>query len=242
MTQNTHIRQAQGARQKTKGEEEDEGNRKSNSSTRSSLQPDSAASRHDLRETIIDAVDHLLARYGYQKMTMNDIAREAGISKRTIYLRFANKEEVALSSIDRVVERLLTRLQAIAGSDDAPDERLHAMLRARVLFRFDMVQGIYGSFDAMFAAIRPAYLERRERYFAAEAAIFVEVLEEGARHGIFAFEDPLITAQTLAVATNALLPYSLSAKELGARDEIEARVTRIADLLLNGVRTRPTSQ
>jgi len=187
-------------------------------------------------------IDNLLARYGYQKMTMDDIAREAGISKRTIYFRFANKEELALSSIDRVVERLLTHLSAIAQSEGTPAERLHAMLRARVLFRFDSVQDIYRSFDAMFAAIRPAYLERRARYFAAEAAVFGGVLEEGAQSGDFAIDDPLTTAQTLAVATNALLPYSLSAKELGARDEIEARVTRIADLLLNGVRSRPATE
>ena len=61
---------------------------------------DIAGSRRDLRDITLDAVDTLLARYGYQKMTMDDIAREAGISKRTIYLHFVSKEEVALSSIE----------------------------------------------------------------------------------------------------------------------------------------------
>jgi AcrR family transcriptional regulator len=202
------------------------------------LLPTPNAPRPDLRETILDAVDSLLARYGYQKMTMDDIAREAGISKRTIYLRFTGKEEVALSSIDRVVERLLTELRSLAQADSPPDRRLHAMLRARVLFRFDSVQDIYRSFDAMFAALRPAYLARRALYFAAESSVFAEVLTEGVDQGVFSNSDPMLTAQTLIVATNALLPYSLSAQELGARDEIEARITRIADLLLNGVCAR----
>jgi AcrR family transcriptional regulator len=189
-----------------------------------------------MQETILDAVDRLLARYGYQKMTMDDIAREAGISKRTIYLHFTGKEEVALSSIDRVVERLLTQLRSLAQSGGSPDQRLHAMLCMRVLFRFDSVQDIYRSFDAMFAALRPAYMARRQRYFLAESSVFAEVLTEGANLGVFSFDDARLAAQTLIVATNALLPYSLSAQELGARDEIEARITRIADLLVHGLR------
>jgi AcrR family transcriptional regulator len=226
--------------------EKGKGKREKNTETLNSRTPEYLNTEHrppvtprpEMQETILDAVDRLLARYGYQKMTMDDIAREAGISKRTIYLHFTGKEEVALSSIDRVVERLLVQLHALAQSDGPPDARLHAMLRTRVLFRFDSVQDIYRSFDAMFAALRPAYMARRERYFAAESAVFADVLSEGADLEVFALDDARQTAQTLILATNALLPYSLSAQELGARDEIEARVTRIADLLVNGLRTR----
>ena len=48
---------------------------------------------------------------GYRKMTMEDVAKEAGIGKRTIYVHFPSKEEVALASIDRVVDRLTSRLR-----------------------------------------------------------------------------------------------------------------------------------
>lgn len=204
-------------------------------------EPPLTAARPEMQETILDAVDRLLARFGYQKMTMDDIAREAGISKRTIYLHFAGKEEVALSSIDRVVERLLTELRALAHTGGPPEKRIHAMLCRRVLFRFDSVQDYYQSFDDLFAALRPAYMARRRRYFAAEAAVFAAVLTEGAQQGVLAAADPGVTAQTLILATNALLPYSLSVQELGERNEIEARVTRIADLLLHGLKVRSGS-
>jgi len=192
--------------------------------------------RRESRDIILDAVDRLLARYGYQKMTMNDIAREAAISKRTIYLHFISKEEVALASIDRVVARLLEQLHALTQAAQTPEATLRQMLLTRVLFRFDSVQAYYQSFDDLFAALRPAYMARRERYFAEEARLFALVLEEGARTGFFACEDTLLTAQTLLLATNALLPYSLSAGELGAREEIERKVNALADVLLNGVR------
>jgi AcrR family transcriptional regulator len=135
--------------------------------------------RTDLREVILDAADGLLARLGYRKMTIDDLARAAGVARRTIYLHFSSKEQVALSSIDRVVERLLEELRAVAGNDEPPGHRLREMLRTRILFRFDSVRAYYGSFDELFAALRPAYLARRERYFAAEAEIFAQVLAEG---------------------------------------------------------------
>src|ERR1041385_4133186 len=135
--------------------------------------------RRNTCECILDAVDRLLARYGFQKMTMDDVAKEAGISKRTIYLNFTNKEELALCSIDRVVHRLLDQLAAIAQAADTPPTKLRRMLLTRVLFRFDSVQAYFQSFDELFAALRPAYMARRERYFDLEARLFAGVLETG---------------------------------------------------------------
>ena len=51
-------------------------------------------------------------------------------------------------------------------------------------------------------------------------------------------EDALQTAHTLLLATNGLLPYSLNIKELGAREDIATKVSRLADLLLDGLRSR----
>jgi len=203
------------------------------------ITPQNTMLRKDVREVILNAVDRLLARYGYQKMTMDDIAREAGISKRTIYLNFANKEEVALSSIDRVASRLQTQLTTIVQTMDTPDAKLRQMLVTRVLFRFDSVQAYYQSFDDLFAALRPAYLARRERYFAMEADLLMQVLDEGRQGGVLVVKDTLVTAQTMLLATNSLLPYSLSLRELGARDEIARKVGALADLLLDGVRRTP---
>jgi AcrR family transcriptional regulator len=188
-----------------------------------------------MRDRILDAAERLLARYGYQKTTMDDLAREAGIGKRTIYLHFASKEEVALSSIDRIVDRLTERLRAVAASDLPPDRRVREMLLLRVLFRFDSVHDYHHNFDDRFSALRPAYLARRQRYFDAEAAVFVEVLREGRDAGLFACDDARAAAQTLLLATNALLPSNLSVRELGKRSEVEAKTARIADLLLTGL-------
>jgi AcrR family transcriptional regulator len=194
--------------------------------------------RESIRDEILDATDRLLARFGYKKMTIDDLAREVGIGKGTVYLHFSSKEEIALSHIDRIIERMKVRLKEISSADVSPDERLREMLLTRVLFRFDSVQHYTQSLNDLLADLRPRLLARRRRYFKDEAQIFAEVLQEGDKIKIFSVPDALKAAETLLLATNSLLPYSLNTKELGERSEIEERVRRLADLLLTGLLRR----
>ena len=196
------------------------------------------ATREDIRDVILDAADRLLARYGYRKMTVEDLAQEVGIGKGTIYLHFPSKEEVVLSHIDRIVERVKARLHEIARSDAPPAERLGQMLVERVLFRFDSVQHYTESISDLLAALRPRLLARRQRHFEEESQIIAGVLREGRRAGTFDLHDAHTTARTLLLATNALLPYSLSTRELGEREDVEREATRIVQLLLRGLLSR----
>jgi len=194
-----------------------------------------ASAAPEIRDDILDAADRLLARFGYKKMTMDDLAREAGIGKGTTYLHFRGKKEVALGTIDRVVQRLLVHLHEIVESGGSPPVRVRQMLLTRILFRFDSAKNHSESIDDLLRAVRPAYLARRQRYFDAEAKVFLRVLEDGRKTRVFSFDDGLATAHALLLATNALLPSSLSALELGKRRDVEAKTARIADLLIAGL-------
>jgi len=194
--------------------------------------------REETRDAILDATERLLARYGYKKMTVEDIAREVGIGKGSIYLHFTSKEEVVLTHVDRIVERLKSRLFELARLDVAASERLHEMLLTRVLFRFDSIQNYTQSLNELLSALRPGLLFRRARYFEEEARIFAEVLNQGNDSGELDVEDPLSTAHVLLDATNALLPYSLSTAELGEREEVKEKTARIARMLLKGLLKR----
>src|ERR1041384_2018139 len=196
------------------------------------------APKEAVKDAILDATDRLLARYGYRKMTVEDIAAEAGIGKGSIYLHFSSKEEVVLSHIDRIIDRLRERLKEIAQSDATAAERLRLMLLTRVLFRFDSIQHYTQSLNDLLSALRPGLLRRRAQYFDAEAQIFAEVLSEGIRTGELSFNDEHATAHALLQATNGLLPYSLSTTELGERAEVEQRATDVANLMLHGLLSR----
>jgi AcrR family transcriptional regulator len=202
------------------------------------------AAREEIKDAILDATDALLARFGYRKMTVEDIAREVGMGKGTVYLHFSSKEEIVLSHIDRIVDRLKQRLWTIARSEDSAGSRLHSMLMTRVLFRFDSIQHYTQSLNDLLAALRPKFLARRARYFDEEAQIFAEVLTEGSASGELQFTDALSTAYSMLLATNGLLPYSLSTSELGERAEVEERAAGVAELMLHGLLARqpqPTS-
>jgi AcrR family transcriptional regulator len=184
---------------------------------------------------ILDAADRLLTRFGYRKMTVDDLAREAGIGKGTVYLSFSSKADVALACIDRMVGRLHLRLHEIAAGPGPPERRLRAMLIERVMHRFDYARPHSSSLDEILSSIRPRLLERRADYFRAEARAFAALLEEGRRRGDFEVADPAAAGRAFVNATNSLLPYSLSVEELGQRGEILRRVGEIAQLLLRGV-------
>lgn len=187
------------------------------------------------RERILDAADRLLARYGFRKTTMDDLASEAGIGKGTTYLHFSSKGEVALGTIDRMVARLIERLEGIAAESAPAPDRLRRMLLVRVMHRFDYAQPHSQSLDEVLAALRPALLARRERYFRDEAARIAQVIRDGVREGRLRAADPAGAAHTLITATNALLPYSLSVEELGRRRDVESRAERLIDLLFAGL-------
>jgi AcrR family transcriptional regulator len=169
-------------------------------------------------------------------MTMDALAQEVGIGKGTLYLHYKSKEEIALSHIDRIIFRLLVKLQTVVHEEEKDAEKkLREMLLLRVLYRFDSVQHYTESLSDLLDDIRPKLLERREKHFSIEAKIFAEFLEEGKNAKQFVFQDATITAQTMILMTNSLLPYGLTTAELGKRKDIEKKVSLITDLLLYGL-------
>ncbi len=187
------------------------------------------------RDAILDATDRLLTKYGYKKMTIDDLAQEVGIGKGSVYLHFSSKEEIALSHIDRIVERLKVKLRNIAQKDSSVAERLHEMLLERVLFRFDSAQHYSRSLDEMLSVIRPALLKRRKRYFEEEAHIFADLIKVGQDSSVIVAGDASDIARTLLSATNSLLPFSLISVEFDDRKAIRDRTAKTADLLIRGL-------
>lgn len=200
---------------------------------------DSTTTRaHATRESLLNACDTLMARYGFRKMTMDDVAAEARVSKRTIYGYFPNKEELGLQSIGRVVEAVHAEMVAVANSEAAILDRIRNSLIQRVMGRVNRVQHYSNSLNELFEAVRPAYMARRQRYFEMERDLIGRLLQIGDEEGALKCDSPLETAEAMILATNALLPYSLSVRELGTPESIATRLERLIDLLVNGIRIK----
>lgn len=101
-------------------------------SQRANPRPQDAARRQKRAQRILDAASALILRWGYNKTTIDDIARQAGVAKGTIYLHWNTREELfgALMKRERVAlgEDLVQR---IAG--DPAGATLRGMLKHAAL-------------------------------------------------------------------------------------------------------------
>lgn len=190
----------------------------------------------EVRDSILDATDRLLSQYGYKKMTIDDLAREVGIGKGSIYLHFKSKEEIALSHIDRIIQRLCRKLSEIENEDLSQRDKLLKMTLMRVTFRFDSVQHYTQSLDELLSSLRVKLLARRRKYHDSEANIYSRVIEDGQKSGAFVEGNPLEIAHAFLLATNSLLPFSLSTRELGKRRELVRKTEYLTELLLRGIK------
>ncbi len=194
-----------------------------------------AALQKSTDELIVEAAERLIGRYGLKKMTMEDVAQEAGVSRRTVYGYFKNKQALAMASIERVVKAAQARMAEEAKGSEAPAEKIYRMLVARVAVRIEGVRDITQSLDSVFSVVRPAYMQRRRRYFEEEARMLADVIAEGQKDGAFGGADPIETARLLVQATNSYLPYSLSLEELGQPGDVIERIEKMSAILVAGI-------
>ncbi len=62
---------------------------------------DGYARRLTATEAILDAALVEFERHGFQRVALDDVARRAGVSRTTIYRRFANRDELVAAVIER---------------------------------------------------------------------------------------------------------------------------------------------
>src|SRR5215467_11996204 len=102
-------------------------------SNKRSLPPESDERRFR-EERILDAATILLVRWGYRKTTVDDVAREAGVGKGTIYLYWRDKNELFGAALRRASRQAIgyTLRQIAADPEGGLPHRLwtHSMVAA----------------------------------------------------------------------------------------------------------------
>lgn len=77
---------------------------------------------------IISAVHQLLAKKGYDAMTMDDVAAEVGIAKASLYKHFASKEVLAAAAMIELIQNTLIYVRALP-LEMAPLAQLRGILK-----------------------------------------------------------------------------------------------------------------
>jgi AcrR family transcriptional regulator len=99
---------------------------------------------------ILGASVELFTQYGFKTITMDDIARKAGISKKTLYQHFANKQEVVAESIAWHKSHLFNKCQELLDNSANAVEGM-----VKVMNMFDEVHG----------KINPVAMMELQKYF-----------------------------------------------------------------------------
>ena len=81
-------------------------------------------------DAIVEAVNRLLATRGYDNMTVDEVAAEAGMAKASVYKHFASKEDLAGAAMVRALDRALAFVDELREQTQAsPLDQLKAVAR-----------------------------------------------------------------------------------------------------------------
>ena len=172
----------------------------------------------ETRQRILDVATEQFARFGVRTITMEDLARQVGISKKTIYQEFEDKKDLVKEVFARILEEDRRRLAFIAEQGDGVIEHLvqtSKMMRERL------------------TSINPLVILEVQKYFPEAWKIFesfkeetiqtdlVKVLEKGKELGYFRKEiDSKVLAKVrISQITSAFDPRSFADVEYNLVEE-----------------------
>ncbi len=88
-----------------------------------------ARRREGYREIILHAAERVIVRKGFSALTMDDVAREAQLSKATVYKYIAGKGDLLFEIVAHYFDDMAGRLDAILAGPASAAEKLHLAVR-----------------------------------------------------------------------------------------------------------------
>jgi AcrR family transcriptional regulator len=131
-------------------------------------------------QRILDAAGELLLRFGYRRVTVEDVAARSGVGKGTVYLHWKAKQELFASLLLREVGDVMLKLAEGMRADPA-EVLLHRMMRASFLaiMRRPLARALYTrDIDTLGKLAGSDLLQDRQRASDDLFAEYVDLLRE----------------------------------------------------------------
>lgn len=195
------------------------------------IQPEVEAEFSPQKQAIVDAARGLFLKYGYEGLSIRDLAEHCGLAKATIYHHFRDKREIFLSVLSHGVMVMHQHIAEAVAAEQTPVDKLRAgvnayceMLVERRMFFLWSVRANAETEEQL-----RAFVHSHKDFFLGP---LTEVLQEGIDTGVFRGIDAQMSVLCLFGMLNASMAYHIMSNETPDSSEIAARVL---DLFLSGV-------
>ncbi len=186
----------------------------------------SSVSPEDARiDQIADAALRLFARYGYKRSSMDDIAKEAGLAKATLYLHFKGKDDVFRAMLRLLARRVEAHCREAVAAEGAFPERLAALIQAH----HGQAYASFGTGEhlvelkAVMNAIATSELQAFEQIFVRLAR---QLLQQAEARGEIALSRASVTAEDWVAG----LMFAAAGAKTGAPPSCQAYAERLAGI------------
>lgn len=87
------------------------------------------------KEQIIEAARNLFHQFGFKKVSMDEIAKEAGVTKKTIYMYFSSKEELSKYFIQEEITNMEEIVEEVEANNTDPFEAVNQAIYKILQYR-----------------------------------------------------------------------------------------------------------
>ncbi len=192
---------------------------------------------HDLREDreqqILEAAMNVFAREGFHEARMEDIARQSGLAKGTLYLYFKSKDAMIGALLRSFFNVELRRLRALEAAEGSVADRIlaYTLKVAADAERMSAVAPLAFEFYAVAGRDR-SMRQFLEEHFSEYETALARVVQRGIDTGEFRPVDADQVALMLLAVMEGLNLINLAApKEVSLRAQAEASVRLIFDAI-----------
>jgi AcrR family transcriptional regulator len=91
---------------------------------------------YSTKDKIIKNAEKLFSKYSYLSVTMDDIAKELGISKPALYYHFKSKEEVFIEMTNKIFDEFTSTISSVLKKSISLEEKFKSFIVAYINFAF----------------------------------------------------------------------------------------------------------
>lgn len=202
----------------------------------------SAADAAALPHQLLDAALQVFIERGYARASMDAVARTAGVSRKTLYARYASKAEVLTAVVNRLLESSLGPSQPAVVSNSQFDPRQALLALSRELANLSSSGSVAGLNRLILAeaphvpVLARLFADVYERAIDAVSTVLIQLRDAGHLHGL----DDVRLAATLFIEMSASVPRLRAM--LGQpmpRVQMDAQTRAAVDLFMSAYRATP---